>query len=90
MACPPELLSPEMCRITVANQWQKQEFAKFGKQIMDIIRNTLQNDSLKLQVEVAEYDRSSKAYTAAEKYKVLANLNPHLTDLKSRLNLQLE
>ena len=90
MACPPELLSPEMCRITVANQWQKQEFAKFGKQIMDIIRNTLQNDSLKLQVEVAEYDRSSKAYTAAEKYKVLANLNPHLSDLKSRLNLQLE
>jgi hypothetical protein len=57
---------------------------------MDIVRNILQNDLLKLQVEVAEFDRSTKAYTAADKYKLLAKQNPHLIDMKDKLGLQLE
>ena len=89
-ACQPTLVNPELCRITVANPWQKQEFAKFGKKVMDLVRNTLQNDLLKLQVDVAEFDRSQRAYTAADKYKLLAKQNPHLADLKAKLNLQLE
>ena len=89
-ACQPILVNPELCRITVANPWQKQEFARFGKQLMDIVRDTLQNDLLKLQVEVAEFDRSKKAYTASEKYKLLTAQNPHLAELKTILNLQLE
>ena len=89
-ACQPTLVNPELCRITVANPWQKQEFAKFGKKVMDLVRNTLQNDLLKLQVDVAEFDRSHRAYTAADKYKLLAKQNPHLADLKAKLNLQLE
>ena len=88
--CKPILLSDTLCRITVANPWQKQEFAKFGKQVMNIVRDMLQNDLLKLQVDIAEFDRSQKAYTAAEKYKLLSELNPHLIELKSQLNLQLE
>ena len=89
-ACQPELVNDKLCRITVANPWQKQEFAKFGKQVMELVRNVLQNDSLKLQVEVAEYDRNTKAYTAVEKYKLLAAQNPHLAEMKAKMNLQLE
>ena len=89
-ASQPTLVTPELCRITVANPWQKQEFAKFGKKVMDIVRNSLKNDLLKLQVEVAEFDRSTKAYTAADKYKLLAKQNPHLIDMKDKLGLQLE
>ena len=86
----PELINPELCRIVVANPWQKQEFAKFGKRVMELIRETLQNDLIKLQVDVAEYDRSTKAYTSNEKFKLLAKQNPHLLDLKYKMNLQLE
>ena len=86
----PVLLNNDLCRIIVTNPWQKQEFAKFGKRVMDIIRDTLQNDLLKLQVDVAEFDRSQRAYTAADKYKLLTKQNPHLADLKSKMNLQLE
>ena len=86
----PVMVNDTLCRITVANPWQKQEFAKFGKQVMDIIRNKLQNDLLKLQVDVAEYDRGAVAYTAAEKYKLLVGQNPHLAELKTKLGLQLE
>lgn len=86
----PILASDTLCRITVANPWQKQEFAKFGKQVMDIVRDTLQNDLLKLQVDIAEYERGNEAYTAAEKYRILTQQNPHLVELKTKLNLQLE
>ena len=86
----PELVTPELCRITVANPWQKQEFAKFGKQVMNLVRDTLKNDNLKLVVEVGEYKKTTRAYTAAEKYKVLVDMNPHVAELRTRMNLQLE
>ncbi len=86
----PELISPELCRITVANPWQKQEFAKFGRTVMNIVRDRLKNDQLKLQVEVGDYKKTTRAYTSAEKYKVLEQMNPNIADLRTRLNLQLE
>ena len=86
----PELLNPELCRITVANPWQKQEFAKFGAKVMSIVRDRLQNDLIKLQVEVAEFEQGERAYTAADKYKLLSKQNPHLIELKDKLSLQLE
>ncbi len=86
----PELLTPELCRITVANPWQKQEFAKFGAKVMSIVRDRLQNDLIKLQVEVAEFEQGERAYTAADKYKLLSKQNPHLIELKDKLSLQLE
>jgi DNA polymerase-3 subunit gamma/tau len=86
----PELINPELCQIKVANPWQKQEFAKFGGQVMTIVRDKLQNDLIKLQVVVAEFEQEEKAYTAADKYKLLSKQNPHLIDLKDKLSLQLE
>ena len=67
----PEMDSENVFHITVANALQKKEFAKFGKQLMDAIRDTLQNDLLQLHVRVAEYTPSQMAYTASEKYKLL-------------------
>ena len=76
--------------ITVDNQLQKKEFAKFGKQLMDNIRAVLQNDLIQLKVEVADYVATQVAYTSTEKYKLLKEQNPHLDELRQRMNLQLE
>ena len=76
--------------ITVDNQLQKKEFAKFGKQLMDNIRAVLQNDLIQLKVEVADYVATQVAYTSTEKYKILKEQNPHLDELRQRMNLQLE
>ncbi len=89
-AVTPEIVNPRLCHITVANPWQKQEFAKFGKQVMNIVREQLKNDYLMLQVDVETRSETARAYTAAEKYKLLAKQNPHLEELKNRMNLQLE
>ena len=76
--------------ITVDNQLQKKEFAKFGKQMMDRVRNALKNDLIELRVEVAEYVATQAAYTSSEKYKILNQQNPQLEELRQRLNLQIE
>ena len=82
--------SDTMFHITVDNQLQKKEFAKFGKALMDRIRDVLQNDYVQLRVEVAEYVTTQIAYTSTEKYKILNQLNPHLEELRQRMNLQME
>ena len=76
--------------ITVDNQLQKKEFSKFGKQLMDRVRDVLQNDDVQLRVEVAEYTAAQVAYTSTEKYKILNQLNPHLEEMRQRMNLQIE
>jgi hypothetical protein len=86
----PELITPESCRIVVANPWQKEEFSKFEKKVMNIVRNKLKNDLLKLHVEVDNSEHSRRAYTSAEKYRVLEQMNPHIAELRSTMNLQLE
>lgn len=57
---------------------------------MNRIRDVLQNDLVQLRVEVAEHMAEHVAYTAAEKYKLLTQQNPHLEELRQRMNLQLE
>jgi DNA polymerase-3 subunit gamma/tau len=86
----PEMDSEYKFHITVANQLQKKVFSQFGKQLMDNIRNQLQNDHLQLTVLVSEYVAEQVAYTATEKYKYLSQQNPHLDELRQRMNLQLE
>lgn len=86
----PEMDNESTFHITVANALQKKEFAKFGKKLMDAIRDELQNDAIQLHVKVAEYEHKKTAYTSAEKYKLLNEMNNHLDELRSRMNLQLE
>ena len=88
--CQPTLISSELCRITVANPWQKQEFSKFSTQVTTLLHDKLQNDLLRLQIEVAEFSPTERAYSSADKYKILANINPHLVEMKDQLGLQLE
>ena len=86
----PVMDSEHMFHITVKNQLQKKVFSQFGKQLMDNIRNELQNDHIQLRVEIDEHVIGQVAYTASEKYKLLAQQNPQLDDLRQRMNLQLE
>lgn len=86
----PVLVSDTMAELTLTNPWQKEEFSKFGAQVMRIVRSELKNDLLKLQVRVAERQEVETAFTAEEKYKLLAKENPALGEMKSVLGLVIE
>ncbi|MCQ2342567.1 MAG: DNA polymerase III subunit gamma/tau [Paludibacteraceae bacterium] len=76
--------------VTLINPWQKEEFAKFSPQIMEFVQRELDNNQIRLHLEVAEYTPTDVAYTAQEKYKVLLNQNPRLKDIKDALKLQID
>ena len=86
----PELTDTSVCCVKVVNPWQKQELERFAPSILRMLRERLQNDTITLQVDIAQYEKDERAYTAAEKYKLLLKINPHLKDLRDRLNLQLQ
>ena len=86
----PVLVNDTMAELTLTNPWQKEEFGKYGKQVMDIVRRELGNNLLRLQVRVAERQEVETAFTAEEKYKLLASMNPALGEMKSQLKMVIE
>ena len=86
----PVIESDTSLRLTLANPWQKEEFVRFAGQLMDHLRQDLQNDLLRLYVDVGEYKHEEQAFTADEKYRKMLKKNPQIAGLKSSLGLQLD
>jgi len=86
----PQLIDDHTAQVTFVNPWQEEEFKKFSRQILTILRDALQNDRLLLQTVVAENQASRRAYTSDEKYRVLLEQNPYLSEFKKQFDMLLE
>jgi len=86
----PQLIDDHTAQVTFVNPWQEEEFKKFSRQILSILRNALQNDRLLLQTVVAENMAPRRAYTSEEKYRVLLEQNPYLGEFKKQFDMLLE
>ena len=86
----PVLIDDHTAQVTFINPWQEEEYKKFGKQILTILRNALQNDNLLIRTAVAEQAMQRRAYTSEEKYRVLQEQNPYLNEFKKQFNMLLE
>ena len=54
------------------------------------LRQQLHNAQLQIQLVQAEYNQEQLAFTAEEKYKLMAEQNPALAQLKERLDLLID
>lgn len=72
------------------NPWQHDEMRKAMPRLIAELQRTLHNKGLNIRVTLAEYDREQMAFTADEKYKLMAESNPALAQLKERLDLVLD
>ncbi len=86
----PVLINDHTAQVTFVNPWQEEEFKKFSRQILTILRDALKNDHLLLQTTVAEAVVTRRAYTAEEKYNVLQEQNPYLNEFKKKFDMLLE
>lgn len=86
----PEIKEGTLCVVRLANVWQKEVMAEYSSDMVMRLRQKLQNTSIRLTLEVQEYEHVHHAYTQEEKYKVLVEMNPVLADLKDSMSLQLE
>lgn len=86
----PKLVDSVTAEIQMPNPWQMTEMRKALPGLMSQLRQTLHNNHLQLQLVQAEFSQEQMAFTAEEKYKLMAEQNPALTQLKERLDLQID
>ena len=86
----PKLVDSVTAEIQMPNPWQMAEMRKALPGLMSQFRQTLHNNHLQLQLVQAEFSQEQMAFTAEEKYKLMAEQNPALTQLKERLDLQID
>ncbi len=73
------------------NETQESELLKTRQKLMEHLRNTLNNDTLRLQTEyISEESGETIVFTSHDRYKAMNEKNPMLARLKEKLKLDLE
>ena len=72
------------------NPWQMKELQKAMPSLLTQLRASLHNDLLDIRVVQAEFNQEQMAFTAEEKYALMAEQNPALAQMKELLDLQID
>ena len=86
----PRLTGDTTAEIQMPNPWQMQEMKKALPDLLRQLRANLHNTDLQINVVQAEFNQEQMAFTAEEKYALMAEQNPALAELKEKLDLQID
>ena len=86
----PQLKENNTAQIQMPNPWQMKELQKALPTLLQQLRAKLQNNELQISVVQEEFNQEQMAFTAEEKYKLMAEQNPALEQLKQQLDLQID
>lgn len=76
---------------TVDNASLEKDFNAMKQELLTHVRRGLKNDSLSINIEVAkEEDKTNKPYSAADKFKWMAERNPKLNEMKRLFDLDVD
>ena len=78
------------CLLTLANPWQHAELKSRLRFIESELHKRLRNNQLHVRLQIAEYTPQMDSLTMEDRYKLMVEKNPQLTELKARLGLQIE
>jgi len=88
--CIPHLAEENVAEIQMPNPWQLNQMRSAMPTLLAQLKRILHNDHLSIRLVLAEYDQEQMAFTADEKYAVMAETNPALIKLKENLDLQVD
>ena len=71
----------------VANEMNKVEMVREMERLLPFLRNSLNNQSLTIALEISETTREDSVYSPNEKYQHLLKINPSLEDLRNTFDL---
>ena len=86
----PHLTEPNTAQIMMPNPWQLQEMKKAMPLLLQQLHRALHNNLLQINVVQEEFNQEQMAFTAEEKYALMAEQNPALVELKETLDLQID
>lgn len=76
--------------IELNNEVQKEMLVGIKQDMLDDLRKLASNKQLQLEIKVSEISAEIKAYKPADKFKLMAEKNPALLELKKRFDLDIE
>ena len=83
-------LSETTISIEINNEVQKELLSNIKQEILDALRTLLSNKQTLLNIAVSETIGEVKAYKPDDKFKMMAEKNPALLELKKRFDLNPE
>ncbi len=87
---PPELLENDTIGISVLYT-QKNELESGKTQLINYLRKEIKNNNISLSIKIQKQEEvSKKVFTAADKFKMMAEKNPALREMKKKLGLDLD
>ncbi|WP_316806994.1 DNA polymerase III subunit gamma/tau [Pedobacter agri] len=85
----PTLVNPTLIEISVESKTQEQFVVQESVELMNYLRNTLQNFAVDITFRQVERKIENRLYGNREKYDYLVNKNPKLDELRKRFNLDI-
>jgi DNA polymerase-3 subunit gamma/tau len=76
--------------IELNNEVQKEMLVGIKQDMLDDLRKLAHNKQLQLEIKVSAISGEIKAYKPADKFKLMAEKNPALLELKKRFDLDIE
>lgn len=86
-----EISDTNVVTLNIFNEAQKEILVGVKQDFLDFVRKELSNNTIGLDIKIEAHEESAvKAYKPSDKYKLLAEKNPMLAELKKRLDLELD
>ncbi|HWY10277.1 MAG TPA: hypothetical protein VN026_03075, partial [Bacteroidia bacterium] len=86
-----ELNDTNVVILNIHNEAQKEILTAVKQDFLDFVRKELSNNTIGLEIKIeAEPTNNAKIYKPSDKFKLLAEKNPSLLELKKRLDLELD
>ena len=79
-----------MITIIIDNASQNDEINVIKAQILDFLRNQLNNYQIQLETKLADKKDEEKVYSPTDKFNKMVEINPALNQLKNQLNLEID
>ncbi len=76
--------------IILSNEVQREMLTDIKQDMLDDLRKILSNRQTQLDIKVSELTGEVKAYKPQDKFKLMAEKNPALLELKKRFDLDIE
>ncbi|MFZ5553801.1 MAG: hypothetical protein ACOZCO_11855 [Bacteroidota bacterium] len=86
----PEINNELKVLLSIDNKAQEQALEKEKQNLLEHLRQKLNNFSIQFEYVVKEIPQEAHLYTIKDKFNKLAEKNPNLLELKKRLNLDFD
>lgn len=85
-----QIINDTLIELTLSSRHEQELFEEDRISIIPFLRGNLKQPGLEIQIKLNEQSRGKSIFTAEDRFKLMAERNPVLTDLRNALGLELE